>query len=328
MLQPKTRTAKKALLLPSAENNEYRPVEVEIARTLQLQQLPPKRSNGSGATLNAATSKERRCKKAPPQQPDGLRMRYHPFGVTEYSSDECQPENQTHVLKFRRPLGIETSPPTQIQTGESIDVEMHDASQKPRSKHKKKRDAVNLETHKGFSESHHNRTRDSAARDTPGNKHKRTTHTSDIEMTQGSPQPLPPPSMPDKQNRESVEVEMNDVMSEPQSTQKLKRKKKPQANSELGIDAPAATDSETEAKFSGIERKRKKDRYTRSDSSRPATDPRRNNASTTKYDQDLHPTRPGTIGLANLGNGGKERKHKKKRHAKPDASPVPEEEII
>lgn len=328
VLQPKTRIAKKALLLPSAETNEYRPVKVEIARTLQLQQLPPKRSNGSGATLNAATSKQRRCKKAPPQQPDGLRMRYHPFGVKDYSSEECQPENQTHVPKFRRPLGIETSPPTQIQTGESIDVEMHDVSRQPRSKHKKKRDAVNLETHKGSSESHHNKIRDSVDRETPGNKHKRTSDTSDIQMIQGSPQPLPPPSMPDKQNRESVEVEMNDVISEPQSTRKLKRKRKRQANSELGIDAPAATDSETEAKFSGIERKRKKDWYTRSDSSRPANEQRRNNASTTKYDQDLHPSRPGTIDLANLGNGEKEHKHKKKRHAKPDASPVHQEEII
>lgn len=329
VLQPKSRTAKKALLLPSAETNEYRPVEVEIARTLQLQQLPPKRSNSSGATLNAATSNEkRRSKKAPPQQPDGLRMRYHPFGVTEYSSDESQPENQTHVPKFRRLPGIETSPPMQIQTGESIDVEMHDVSQKPRSKHKKKRDAVNLETHKGFSESHHNRTRDSVARGPPGNKHKRTSDTGDVQMTEGSPQPLPPPSMLEKQNRESIGVKMNDVISDPQSTPKLKRKKKPQANSELGIDAPAATDSGTEAKFSGIERKRKKDRYTRSDSSRPANEQRRNNASTTKYDQDLHTTRPGTIDLANLGNGEKEHKHKKKRHAKPDAIPVPEKEII
>lgn len=329
VLQPKSRTAKKALLLPSAETNEYRPLEVEIARTLQLQQLPPKRSNGSGATLNAATSNEKRsCRKAPPQQPDGLRMRYHPFGVTEYSSDESQPENQTHVPKFRRLLGIETSPPTQIQTGESIDVEMHDVSQKPRSKHKKKRDAVNLETHKGFSESHHNRTRDSVAWDTSANKHKRTSDTGDVRMAQGSRQPLPPPSMPEKQNRESIGVEINDVISDPQSTQKLKRKKKPQANSELGVDAPAATDSGIEAKFSGFERKRKKDRYTRADSFSPVHEQRRNNASATKYDQDLHPTRPGTIHLANLGNGEKEHKHKKKRHAKPDASPVPEKEII
>lgn len=328
VLQPKTRTAKKTLLLPSTETNEYRPVEVEIARTLQLQQLPPKRSSGSGATLTAATSKQRSRKKAPPQQPNGLRMRYRPFGVTEYSSDESQPDNQTHVPKFRRPLGIETSPPTQIQTGESIDVEMHDVSQQPRSKHKKKRGAVNLGTHKGSSESHHNKTRDSVDRETPGNKHKRTSDTSDIQMTQDSPQPLPPPSMPDKQNRESVEVEMNDMISEPQSTQKLRRKKKHQANSELGIDASAATDSEKEAKFSGIERKRKKDRCTRSDSFRPDNEHGRNNASTTKYDQDIHSTQPGTIDLANLGNGEKGHKRKKKRHAKPDASPVPEEETI
>lgn len=332
MLQPRTRTAKKALLLPSAETNEYRPIEVEIARTLQLQQLPPKGSNGSGATLNAATSKRRRFKEAPPQQPDGLRMRYHPFGVTEYSSDESQPENETYVPKFRRPLGIETSPPTQKQSGERIDVEVHDASQQPHPKHKKKRDAVNFETNKGSSESHHNKTRDVVDRETPGNKHKRTSDTSDIEMTRSSPQPPPPPSMPDKHTRESVEVEMYDVISEPQSTQKLKRRKKRHANSELEIDAPAATDSETEAKFNGIEGKRKKSRYARSESSRPPNEQRRNHASTTKEDQDLHPTQPGTIDLANLSNGEKKHKqkhkHKKKRHAKPDASPVPEEGML
>lgn len=329
VLQPKTRNSKKALLLPSAETNEYRPVEVEIARTLQLQQLPPKGSNGSGATLNAATSKRRRYKEAP-QQPEGLRMRYHPFGVTELSSDESPPENQTQVPKFRRPLGIET----QIQNGESIDVEMHDASQQPRSKHKKKRDAINVETHKGSSESapptHHNKKRGSVDRETPDNKHKRTSDTSDIEMTQGSPQPLLPPSMPDNQNRQSVEVEMYDVVSESQSTQKLKRKKKRHANSELDIDAPAPVDFDTEAKFNGTERKRKKDRYTRSESSRPASEQRQNHASTTIEDQDLHPTRPETIGLATLGKGEKKHKHKhkKKCHAKPDASPVPEEEIL
>lgn len=333
MLQPKTRTAKKALLLPSAETNEYRPVEVEIARTLQLQQLPPKSSNGSGATLNATTSQRRRYKEAPPQQPDGLRMRYHPFGVTAYSSDESQPENQTHVPKFRRPLDIETSSSTQIQNGESIDVGMHDAPQRPRSKRKKIRNAVDVETHKGSSESasptHHNKKRDSVDRETPGNKYKRTSDIRDIEMTQGSPQPLPPPALPDKQNRESVEVEMYDVVSEPQSTQKLKRKKKRHANSDLEIDAPAATDSKTEAKFQGTERKSKKDRYTRSESSRPASEKRRTHVSTTKVDQDLHPTRPGTIDLANLGSVEKKHKHKnkKKRHAKTDASPIPEEEI-
>lgn len=328
VLQPKSKTAKKALLLPSVETNEYRPVEIEIARTLQLHQLPPKRSNGSGATSNAATSKKRSYKKAPPQQPDGLRMRYHPFGVTEYSSDESQPENQTHAPKFRHPFGIETSPPTKIQTGGSIDVEMHDVSQKPHFKHKKKRDAVNLETHKVLSESNYNRTRDSVDRETPGNKHKITSDTSEIQITQGSPQLLPSPSMPDTQNRESVKVEMNDVISEPQSTQKLKRKRKPQADSELGIDALAATDSETKAKLSGIERKRKKDRYPRSDSFTPANEQRRNNASTTKYDQGLHPNRPGTLEIANLGNGEKEHKHKKKRHSKPDASRATEEEKI
>ena len=290
MLQPKTRNAKKALLLPSAETNEYRPVEVEIARTLQLQQLRPKGLNGLSATLNTALPERRRYEKAPPQQPDGLRMRYQPFGVTEYSSDESQPEKQTHVPKFRRPLGIEIPPPMQMQNGESIDVEMHDAPEQPRSKHKKKRNSVNIQTHNGSSEEsappkHHNKIRNSSDRETRGTVRKRTSDTSDVEMTLGSSQPL--------------------------STQRLKRKKKRHANSELEIDAPAAIDSEIDVKLSGTERKRKKKRHTRSESSQPAGEQRQNYTGTTKEDQYLYPTPSGTIDLAKPRSGGKKPKKTK-----------------
>lgn len=334
MLQPKTRNAKKALLLPSAETNEYRPVEVEIARTLQLQQLPAKGSNGLSATLNAAPPKRIRNEKAPPQQPDGLRMRYHPFGVTEHSSDETQPEKQTHVPKFRRPLGMEIPPPTQVQNGESIDVEMHDAPEQPRSKHKKKRNAVNMQIHKESSESappkHHNMKRDSTDRETSGTGRKRTSDTSDIEMTHGSPQPLPLPFLPDQPNRESVEVEMDSVVSEPPFTQKLKPKKKRHANSERDIDASAAIDSEIDVKLSGTERKRKENQHTRSKPFQPAGEQRQNDASTTKKDQELFPTPSGTIDPAKPSSGEKEhkQKHKKERHAEPDASPAPVEDIL
>lgn len=338
MLQSKTRNSKKALLLPSAETNEYRPVEVEIARALQLQQLPPKGSNGLNSTTNAALPNRRRYEKPPPQQPDGLRMRYHPFGVTEYSSDESQPEKQTHVPKFRRPLGMETSPPAQMQNGESIDVEMHDAPEQPRSKHKKKLNAVDVQTHNGPSESappkHHNKKRDTIDRETPGIGRKRTGDISDAEMTQSSPQPFSPPFMPDRPNREIAEVGMDSVVSEPPSTQKLKHKKKRHANSELEIDAPAAIGSEMNVRLSGTERKRKKNQHTKPEPFQPAGEPageqRKNYASTTKEDQDLYSTPSGTIDLAKLSNGEKkhDKKHKKKRHAEADASPAPEEDTL
>lgn len=290
MLQPKTRNVKKALLLPSAETNEYRPVGVEIARTLQLQQLHPKGLNGLSATLNTAPPERRRYEKPPPQQPDGLRMRYHPFGVTEYSSDESQPGKQTHVPKFRRPLGIETPHPTQMQNGENIDVEMPDAPDQPRSKHKKKRNSVNIQTHNGSSESappkHHNKIRDNIDRETRGTGRKRTSDTSDVEMTLGSSQPL--------------------------STQRLKRKKKRHANSELEIDVPASIDSEIDVKLSGTEKKRKKNRHTRSESSQPAGEQRQNYTGTTKEDQYLYPTPSGTIDPAKPSSGGKKTKKTKK----------------
>lgn len=351
MLQPKTRNAKKALLLPSGETNEYRPVEVEIARTLHLQQLPRKGPNGLSATLKAATENRSRYEKAPPQQPDGLRMHYHPFGVTEHSSDESQPEEQTHVPKFRRPLGVETSPPTQMQNGESIDVEMYDAQEKPRSKHKQKRDNVNVEIHNASLESarpnQNNTKRDSIGRATPSTKHKRTSDTNNVEMTQGSPQPLPPSSIPDKRNRGNVEVGMYNESSKLQSTQKLKRKKKRQANSEPDIEALATIDSshstgldrqhhirstqlsqgiqnttleKIDIESNGTERRRKKHRHTRSESYQPAGEQKKYHASTTKEDRDLHTVTSGIIDLANSGSG--EKKHKTNRHAESDASPA------
>lgn len=284
VLQPKTRNAKKALLLPYAETNEYRPVDVEIARTLQLQQLHPKGLNGLSTTLNTALTERRRYEKAPPQQPDGLRMRYHPFGVTEYSSDESQPEKQTHVPKFRRPLGIEIPPPIQMQKGESIDVEMHDAPEQPRSKHKKLRNSVNIQTHNGSSEEspppkHDNRIRDSIDRETRGTGRK------DVEMTLGSSQPL--------------------------SSQRLKRKNKRPANSKLEIDAPAAIDSEIDVELSGTERKRMMNRHTRSESSQPAGEQRQNYTGATKDDQYLYQTPSGTIDLAKPSSDGKKQKKTK-----------------
>lgn len=327
MLQPKTRTAKKALLLPSAETNDYRPVEVEIARTLQLQQLLPKKSNGPSATLNAAPPNRRRYEKPPPQQPDGLRMRYHPFGVTEHPSDESQPEKQAYVPKFRRPLAMETTSPTQMQNGEIIDLEMQDAPGQSSSKHKKELNAVNMQTKRGPSESalpkHHNKIRDSIVRETPGPERMRISDVSDVEMTQGSPQPLSPPFMPDRPNRESVEVGMDGVVPKPLSTQS-KRKKKRHATSELDIDAPATIG------LSGPERKRKKNRHSRSGSSQPAGEPagkqRQNHAGITEEDQDIYPISSGTIDLAKPSSGEKKhKKHKKKRHAE---GPAPEEEIL
>lgn len=103
------------LLLPSAEDNKYRTSNHAITKTLHLQQLigPPSATHGPGALSNFTASTDRpRRQKPVPKQPEGLRMRYRPFGDTvndtPSSESEVQRMQQAH---FRIPKGLETSSP-------------------------------------------------------------------------------------------------------------------------------------------------------------------------------------------------------------------------
>ncbi|KAL8771679.1 MAG: hypothetical protein Q9209_002870 [Squamulea sp. 1 TL-2023] len=78
----------KLLLLPSLEDNDYRPAGIRIEKTLHLQQIAklPASAHKEGALPNGVTNTPKTHVKIVRQQPENLRMRYRPFG--DLSSDE------------------------------------------------------------------------------------------------------------------------------------------------------------------------------------------------------------------------------------------------
>lgn len=98
------------LLLPSAQSNDYRPSKIPLARTLHLQQIVRLPNQVQGSRIDAnGLSKRAETRRGPYHvQPEGLKMRYHPFGVSTNSDSDSAPRNSIQVPKFRRP-----KPPTE-----------------------------------------------------------------------------------------------------------------------------------------------------------------------------------------------------------------------
>ena len=109
--EPLGETFKSALLLPSQGSNQYEFTNLEVSKTLHLQQLIriPIIANERSTLTNGDAKK---YIKPVRQQPEGLRMRYRPFGDYSESSGESSsevfPKKQPQTAHFRVPLGIET----------------------------------------------------------------------------------------------------------------------------------------------------------------------------------------------------------------------------
>ena len=101
-----------ALLLPSAEDNDYKSHNAATIRSLHLEQivslphhvLSPAKSSNQSAPIPQA------YKRAPRAQPEGLKMRYHPFGVVDISDDELSFKNVPKVPQFRVPGAVDATP--------------------------------------------------------------------------------------------------------------------------------------------------------------------------------------------------------------------------
>ena len=100
------------LLLPSAEDNAYKPHNDAAIRGLHLEQIvrlphhvlsPAKLSNQSASIPQA-------YKRAPRAQPEGLKIRYHPFGVVDISDDDLSSKDVPKVPQFRVPGAVEATP--------------------------------------------------------------------------------------------------------------------------------------------------------------------------------------------------------------------------
>ena len=89
----------KLLLVPSPEDNHYRLAGAHIEKTLHLQQLVkgPASTHRECVSTNGATKAPKTHVKIVRQQPEGLRMRYQPFG------DQSSSDDTDKASKFKRP---------------------------------------------------------------------------------------------------------------------------------------------------------------------------------------------------------------------------------
>lgn len=101
----------RTLLLPSTQTNDYQPAKNKIIKTLHLQQLislpshalePISHRNRSASSMESYT-------KTPRQQPEGLKMRYRPFGVSDDSDLDSTSEPMPRAPEFRIPASVEES---------------------------------------------------------------------------------------------------------------------------------------------------------------------------------------------------------------------------
>lgn len=103
----------RALFFPSTQTNDYRPSKNAIIKTLRLQQLVSLPSHAFEPAIhpNRSTSVSESYKKTPRQQPEGLRMRYRPFGASDDSDLESTSEPMPKAPEFRIPAPVKDSSP-------------------------------------------------------------------------------------------------------------------------------------------------------------------------------------------------------------------------
>ena len=121
----------RALLLPSTQTNKYQPSKTKIIKTLHLQQIVslPRHVPGPANQPNRLTSPSDSYRKTPRQQPEGLRMRYRPFGASDDSDVESVPEPMPKAPEFRVPDPVkESSTGKKRKRHESIDSSSNAAS--------------------------------------------------------------------------------------------------------------------------------------------------------------------------------------------------------
>ena len=144
-LSPEVRAGQEsghALLLPSTQNNDYRLSRNQITKTLHLQQLVnlPSRVQEISASQKSTASKPQAHVKAPHQQPEGLRMRYYPFGASQdFSSDsDVSVMARPKAPEFRNPKSAENELNAKKRRRSALDVGEQRSETSPVKKRKQK----------------------------------------------------------------------------------------------------------------------------------------------------------------------------------------------
>ena len=89
-LVPHRESSARSLLIPAHTNNLFTPVKTAFAKSLRLQQLVKVPSHAINPELRASSPEVPKKKRN--QQPEGLRMRYQPFGIPDSSIVEPGPD--------------------------------------------------------------------------------------------------------------------------------------------------------------------------------------------------------------------------------------------
>lgn len=124
-------SSSRALLLPSTQTNSYQLSKAKIVKTLHLQQLVsfPNHAPRLAVHPNGSLSSSDSYRKTPRQQPEGLRMRYRPFGASDSSDLDSNPEPMPKAREFRVPAPVkESSPEKKRKRRESDDNNSKNAS--------------------------------------------------------------------------------------------------------------------------------------------------------------------------------------------------------
>ncbi|KAL8846045.1 MAG: hypothetical protein Q9221_008841 [Calogaya cf. arnoldii] len=128
--EPDTKHEGKLLLVPSPEHNDYRPSGVRIEKSLHLQQLVkrPDSTQRNAALSHEGITAPKTHVKVVRQQPEGLRMRYQPFGERSPSEDEDTDE----APRFKLPpmVSIERSPRAEKTSADKRSLSSSDAQMK------------------------------------------------------------------------------------------------------------------------------------------------------------------------------------------------------
>lgn len=130
----------RALLLPSTQGNSYRPAKNTIIKTLNLQQLVslPSHALEPAVHPNRSASASESYKKVPRQQPEGLRMRYHPFGASDGSDSEPSSEPAPKAPQFRVPARVQENSPVRKRKRPDLSDDVSDSRSAVKSQKRKR----------------------------------------------------------------------------------------------------------------------------------------------------------------------------------------------
>lgn len=241
--------AKALLLVPSAQTNEYKSAEAGISKTFNLQQLIPEGRLEPRVLPADRTNSVRKYEKPVRQQPEGLKMRYRPFGdmESEQSGFESSSKRSNRTPKFRKPTSIETSLSIKNIDHELSDAEMGGNAKSAIKKRERKRHSKSLTPAESF-QTESPRVYTSSPK--VSKKRKSPPESDNERPSKKNKRKVPPESAPDARNSP---LTLNAVRSEASAASKGSKMQKKHSHAERnGIETPTKSQKHKPPSESGV----------------------------------------------------------------------------